>query len=168
MTPAKRLIMMGFRPVNILNYNPTTWAEWTKTDGVVGDATGLEFTLNNTSIVSATLNTTFENNTKYLFLYEIVSNGLISSVLEIKSKRIVDSYPRIADASGGTGNKKIVFTTITSITNNQLIIGDGSLIDNGTKVKVTKLRAYKCPVGSQIAWDADNLTADQLNAKYPF
>lgn len=157
------------RPKNLLVYNPITWAEWTKTAGVTGDASGLEFTLNNTVAQTATLNNTaFKNSTKYGILYNIVSNSLAISIVELKNKDLSDTYPRIANSGSGTGNKNVVFTTKANITNNRFVLGDGSLVDNGLKVKIKDIRAFELPAGSEIEADFTNLTADQLNAKYPF
>jgi hypothetical protein len=49
-----------------------------------------------------------------------------------------------------------------------VIFGATALGDEGLKIKFKDIRMYELPVGSQIAIDFANDTADVLNAKYPF
>jgi hypothetical protein len=65
------------------------------------------------------------------------------------------------------GNNKIVITSSVTILHNVLSIycqPDTA----GNKIKLKSIRLFVLSVGSQIALDFANLTADQLNIKYPF
>jgi hypothetical protein len=151
--------------VNETIYNPTTWAEWVKDAGVVGDSTGLEWTLSGSS-QNGFLTTNLKTNTKYGVLYNVVSNGLVSNALSLGNE-LTGTYPSLVNP-GDIGNKKITITTAATITTNKMRITKGNLLDVGLKVKLKDIRVIELPAGSQIESDFTNITADQLAAKYTY
>lgn len=150
------------KPKNELAYNPSTWAEWTKSADVTTDATGVEFTLG--GYVAITKECVIKANTKYCLLLHVVSNAMEANNIVTTS---ITGYSIIIASKGTIGDVKVVVTS-SSTNNDKFEIKRYEEVDDGLKIKMKDIRLYECPVGSQIAWDADNLTADQLNAKYPF
>jgi hypothetical protein len=164
-TPAKMLIMMGRWFKNELVYTPSTWAEWTKPAGVVGNSTGLEWTSVSSAWQECTLPTNIKTSTKYGFLYSVVSTTFTTDLACDVSK----TFPTTAFPATTTGNKKVVMTSNSTITNNKFSIRKSlSTEASGNKVKIKDLRLFELPTGSQIEIDFTNLTADQLNALYPY
>jgi hypothetical protein len=162
-TPAKRLIMMGNRPRNELVYNPVTWDNWTSNGTVTKDATGIEVTAVNGSTIYIQINTAAKNSTKYGILYEVVSKTLDSYIYGSASITS-SSFP----ADSVIGPNKAVITTRDAIVNNYLRISTSDACTTGTKIKFKDFRMFELPPGSQVEWDFENLTASQLNLKYPF
>lgn len=164
MTPAKMLIMMGFRPKNELVYNPITWVGWSLGANVVGDSTGLELIAINGSFVDAIINTTLKSSTKYGLLYKVVSSTLAGNFS-------TNDYHSAFPASGlskTVGYNKSIITTIANITYNKLDVYISSGETTGNKIKITEVRLFELPTGSQIETDFTNLTAAQLNGIYPY
>ena len=91
------------RPNNELVYTPSTWAEWTLTNGATRVATEIELTPYEQSIVSAWINTTLKNNTKYGIIFNIVSNTLNGNMRVGTSGRAI-SFGTIS--AGITGIQK--------------------------------------------------------------
>jgi hypothetical protein len=164
MTPAKRLIMMGFKPENMLVYNPTTWAEWTKTAGVVGDATGLEFSELVGSYRKASLTGAFKPNTAYGLLFNVVSSDV--TCIFFVSRTGTAFNVRALDTL--TGHQSHIITTKSVIDSNRFMIELGEGTTSNNTIKIENIRLFELPTGSEIEADFANLTADQLNAKYPF
>jgi hypothetical protein len=153
---------------NELNYNRDTWEEWTKTVGkVVGDSTGLEFTFSDVSpSATAILSTGVKNSQKYGLLLNVASNTLSTKRLEL-SNEYTGNYITLVGA-GIIGNIKLIFTTQSNITTNQLKILQNAYGDLGLKIKLKDIRIFELPTGSQIETDFNTLTADQLAQKYPY
>lgn len=158
-------IVKGRSLKNELNYNKDTWTEWTKS-GASGDSTGMEFTTINGSYVSATLLTQFKPNTKYGYLFNVVSNNLPNPGIKIDSF----NAPQSADFHIGAsvGNLKLVNTTRVSIANNWFKFATINTLTTGLKVKIKDIRVFELPAGSEIESDFNTLTADQLAQKYPY
>ena len=164
MTPAKRLIMMGFKPENMLVYNPTTWAEWTKTAGVVGDATGLEFSELVGAYRKASLTGAFKPNTAYGLLFNVVSSDTTGIFYVSQSNTAFNAR----GLSTLTGHQSHIITTKSVIDSNIFMIELAGGSTTGNTIKIENIRLFELPAGSEIEADFANLTADQLNAKYPF
>lgn len=149
---------------NELNYNRDTWAEWSKTAGVVGDSTGLEFTANGATPVSAELlNTKFKPSTKYGILYNVVSNTFAS---DFGTDGSVFGYVILPKT---VGNNKLVRTSIASISTNKMFLYNQLNTEPaGNKIKIKDIRLFELPTGSEIESDFNTLTADQLAVKYPY
>jgi hypothetical protein len=168
---SQRLIMMGFRPVNILNYNPVTWEEWTLTELNIVE-NGALVLKRTTSASNAILPAKFKPNAKYGFLTLVLSTVGISVGIAGRISCWDDAF---ADSSSGdapldsffseVGNRKLVLTSKQTINKNRLFIRTNA---NDVEVKIKDLRAFELPTGSEIENDFNTMTADQLNAKYPF
>lgn len=160
--------MKGRTLKNELTYNPSTWAEWIKHTGVIGDSTGLEFTVDGTNNTEAVINVNLKSSTKYGLLYNVVSSNLDGSFVSASSGGL---YPlAVSSLPKSVGYNKIVVTSISSIlsANNKIDLYANNANTFGTKIKIKDICIYELPTGSQIESDFTNLTADQLNAKYPF
>jgi hypothetical protein len=147
---------------NELVYNPTTWLEWTKSAGVVADSTGIEWTANGTTSVSATLTTNLKPSTNYGFLYNVVSNTLTGNFGTSSSF----SFGVLPKTIGY--NKYIRSSAATLSPNNVILYIQVSAEPVGNKIKLKDIRIFELPPNSGIEWNFNNLTADQLNALYPF
>ncbi len=148
---------------NESKYTPSTWVEWTKGSGVVGDSTGLEITA--TTSTNASLPTNLKSSTKYLLLYNVVSSSLVTSGFYASTLGHKDPFGSLI-VPRTVGNQKIVATTLSSIVNNNLYFYVNA--DSGNKIKIKDIRLFELPAGSQIESDATNMTADQLALKYPY
>jgi hypothetical protein len=148
------------RPKNEVQYNPATWAEWTMVGVISADTTGVAISTS-VSEGTITINTNLKLDTKYGLLYEIVENTTTSTF-----------YAQLGSNHGGfgfpidAGLQKSTSSTPATITNNYVRIGRNAQVTGYIKVK--DIRLFELPTGSQIEWDFANLTAAQLNAKYPF
>jgi hypothetical protein len=163
MTPAKMLIMMGRWWRNELVYNPTTWAEWTKSGTVVADATGIQLTSVNNVAASITLPTNLKSNTKYGVLYNCITLQWTATWVMSSTS----AFPSIVLPTS-TGMVKTTATTDNPITSNNVQLFLRSALGQTDTAKLTDIRLFELPTGSQIETDFTNLTADQLNALYPF
>lgn len=161
-------VLKGNTLKNELNYDPTTWAEWSK-NNVVGDATGLEFTMVDNAFAIASIPTNFKPSTNYILVINIASNSLgVSKPLKVDNTVATAAFYIVTSASG-VGNKKFMFTSHAVISTNRLFIqSDKTVGDAGTKVKLRDIRVYECPSGSQIETDYNSLSADQFAVKYPY
>lgn len=149
--------------VSEVPYNSTTWAEWTKSSGVVGDSSGLEITASNPSYQTTTLPTNCKVSTKYGVLYNVVSNTFINTLITTGG-----AFSYVAIPSG-LGNNKVILTSIASITSNYFGVQNGVNTEpTGNKIKLKDIRLFELPTGSQIETDFNTLTADQITAKYMF
>lgn len=148
---------------NETTYNRDTWAEWTKSSGVVGNASGLILTATNGVAVRADLSTQLKNNTKYGLIYNIVLSDLSSLF-------IFEGYYTGSQTflSKNVGSNIHVFTTQSTIISNKFRIQTGINNTTGTTIKIKDIRIFELPAGSQIETDFTNLTADQLAARYPY
>lgn len=151
---------------NETTYNTTTWAEWTKTAGVVGDITGLGLTFSNSIFTSASIPTALKPSAKYGILVNVVSNNIPSKVLTI-SNNLTGNYEEWL-TSTSVGNVKKIITTQATISVNIFKFSPNTLGDGGYLLKLKDFRVIELPVGSQIEADFNNLTADQLVVKYPY
>lgn len=154
--------LKGLTATQLLTYTPTTWVEWIKTAGVVGDSTGMEFTSDATTSKTAIITTTVKNSTKYGFLYNVVSSNIDKSFYG--SSTITNDALAFV---GTAGMKKLVVTTKAAIATNNITIVLHSSNTAGRKIKIKDFRLFELPTGSQIEADFTNLTADQLNNMYP-
>ncbi|GEM_PF-1846656 len=154
-------VVKGMTLKNELNYNPETWAEWTKPAGVVGDSTGLELTSDGVSIIQTTSVFIPKATTKYVVLYYVVSSTLSANRFGIGS-----GFTGSAVSIGQTvGNQKTVITSQAIPTAFKFFTAPDTL---GNKIKVNLARIYELPPGSEIETDANTMTADQLAQKYPY
>lgn len=149
---------------NELSYNPNTWAEWTKSTGVVGDSTGLEFTADTTKYVYSYLNVNFKPNTNYGVLLNILSNNT-GQHLAIDGS---SGQPFGMNWGTAIGNVKAVKTSIANITLQTFRFAIPPNETSGLKIKIKDVRVYELPPNSQIETDFNTLSADQLVVKYPF
>lgn len=155
------------RPKNELVYNPSTWAEWTKSN-VVGNATGLEFTCVDGAYTITNLATGFKTSTKYGVLLNVVSNSLNLKSIYVDNS-VATSLLYIVTSATTVGNQKFTFTSKATIVSNFFNIQtNNSVGGNGTKAKIKDIRVFELPAGSAIEADFAGFTADQLNNKYPF
>jgi len=162
LTPAKRLIMMGYKPKNEVAYTPTTWAEWTKTGGFISaDITGYVLSAADVAGGAIVMNTNLKPSTKYGLLYEVLENETATSF-----------YTQFGSNHGGTGFKqtigyqKVMATTPAILGQNLFKIGKNVTADGYIKFK--DVRIFELPTNSEIDTDFTNLIEAQLNAKYPF
>lgn len=107
----------------------------------------------------------FKNSTKYGLLFNMVTNTVSGSNFWFDNNNYLLGG-KTWSSLDGVGNKKHVFTTGT-ITNNsvQFTLNPQAV---GNTAKISDIRIYELPTGSQIESDFNTLTADQLNTKYPF
>lgn len=148
---------------NELNYNRDTWAEWTKSAGVVGDSTGLEFTADGEVQKASSLDTKLKTNTKYGIIIEVIS-GTISGGLRLSSAYTGSS---LLITTASRGNKKVIFTTQQTLSLNRFEFYL-PIETAGNKIKIKDIRVFELPAGSEIESDFTNLTANQLAQKYPY
>lgn len=146
-------------------YNPVDWAEWTNRTRVECDETGATFTGNGTDYPNFRISTSLKPSTKYGILVNVLTNQLTDTTLKI-GNNLTGTAITLANAAI-TGNRKLSFTTSSSISSNFLQIEMG-IVPNGNVVKIKDVRLYELPTGSQIESDFTNLTADQLALLYPY
>ena len=151
---------------NELTYNSTTWAEWTRNSGVVGDTTGLEFTVTNGTNSIATINSNLKVSTKYGFLYNVISSTL-SANQPFGIGNALEPFAIFVPPTT-IGNQKSISTTKSSFTDNKIRLYTGSTEATGAKIKLKDIRVYELPTGSEIESDFTNMSADALAVKYPF
>jgi len=151
------------RPINQVQYNPITWAEWTKTIGITANSLGLEMTSDGSTWIFAHIPTSLKVSTKYGLLYNIVNATITQNFLLGTGLNPFNSViPKTI------GNNKFVITTLTSFSYNQVQLGITNTDSIGNKIKLKDIRLFELPTSSQIETDFTSLTADQLNTKYPF
>lgn len=149
---------------NETDYTPSTWAEWQTSTGVTKDSTGLTLTNTGTSLNSSIL-ANIKLSTKYGFLFNLISSNIVVN--------------NIILGGGGAGVGSFNNNTISPVIGNNKftelstpLAGVKVYIQNsGTATETFKFKDFRCfelPVGSQIETDFNNLTADQLVAKYLF
>jgi hypothetical protein len=143
-------------PENLVVYNPDTYAEWGVSGGTK-DSTGISLT---TGSSYCSIPVIVAPNTKYGSLLRIVTNGLTSTLVTLGH---ISSNLTIAPA-GVIGYRKNVFTSKASISTFQW----GFYPNSAGGVKIAEIRLFLLPAGSEIEADFANLTADQLNTKYPY
>lgn len=147
---------------NELNYNRDTWAEWTKSANAIASVEGLEITADGTWN-GATLQTNIKPNTKYGFIYYVISNSV--------TKTLYFGAPNTALSATGLkaiGNNKLILTSYSNIVSNVIKTGLDITETIGNKIKLKDIRLFELPTGSQIETDFNTLTADQLAEKYPY
>lgn len=149
---------------NELNYNRDTWAEWTKDPGVIGNATGLEFT-NGETIQRAKCPTKLKASTKYGVLYYVASCDLDHSFILGESATPISTTLLL---SKDLGNNKVVVTSASSFMVNRIRLYAELGNTQGKKIKIKDIRIFELPSGSEIESDFNTLTADQLAQKYPY
>lgn len=147
-----------YSDINQTSYNTSTWAEWTKDAGVTADLSGMKFTHNGSTDVTATINTNLKANTKYGFLLHIVERTDTNKEFTIKAGTQV-----VANISG-IGDFKVTSDVNTPTTKISLVAGTNA---SGELIKIKDFRAFELPTGTIIESDFNNLTAEELNLKYP-
>lgn len=147
-------------------YTPSTWAEWTKDVGVVGDATGLQITSDGTNYIDAKAPMTYKVSTKYGILYSVVASNLTQNLI-LRTGPVGNAFAPVF-LSKSLGNNKSVLTTNAVLTDNVFWIYVGTTEPSGNAIKLKDIRIFELPAGSQIETDFNTLTADQLAAKYTF
>lgn len=147
-------------------YNPTTWAEWSKPVGVVGDSAGVEFTTDGITAKILDINTNIKISTNYVILLNVVSNTL-SANLNLGSTNSPFADTNLVTTTK-TGNIKLIKMSKSSFSANYLRLYTVANNLSGEKIKIQKFSVLESPAGSQIEADFTNLTADQLSLKYPF
>jgi len=150
---------------NGVSYNPETWAEWTTRNNVTFDSTGATITVYDT-YSSLGIKTSFKPSTKYLLILDVITNDLTTNIINDNSYVFPDGT--VIVTPGQTGIAKAVMTTKETITKNSFHLKRASNETTPRTIKLKDIRVYELPSGSQIEADATNLTADELNAKYPF
>lgn len=153
-----------YNPDNMMKYNPLTWSGFTITaDSNVKDSSGMSLT-NATSkgMQFIAVLSTLKANTKYGCLFNIPSNTFSYSFYG----KIGGTYPSPSQilTAGESGNKKFVLTSSASPTTE---FKCGSNNSGSGTIKFKDIRVFELPTGSQIESDFTNLSADQLNIKYP-
>lgn len=154
---------------NETSYNATTWAEWTKSSGVVGDASGLEFTADGSATKTANLpNTGFKPSTKYGILYYVVNNTVSAGGFGFDAN--VFNYATLTQTVGN--NKKVLTSNASIPTNRCYLYTQVPTEPNGNKIKIKDIRIFELPPNSEIEADFTNATTqpqiDALCAKYPW
>jgi len=153
------------KPANLLSYNPITWIEWitSPANKFTADISGLEITATNGSNEFAYLVSNFAPNLNYGLLYNTVSSNITGS-WAISSTSAFNSLT----LENIIGNKKVILTSKSIITDNTIRFILGSNNSTSTKIKIKNIRVFYLPVGSQILSDFNTLTPDQLDIKYPY
>ena len=145
-------------------YNPNTWDGWGRSSQVTYDSTGVTLTTNGVDWIQAPFSTNAKPSTKYGILYNIVSRTSPTGIM----LGGVAGYAFVGTTlTNNNGNNKAIMTTPSTITHN-VIIFQATRTENNTNVKLSGIRLFELPAGSQIEADFNNLTADELNAKYTF
>jgi len=148
---------------NELVYNASTWAEWGKSGGTAADSTGMEYSSDGESWITASVNTSLKGSINYGLLFNIISNSM---TLAIGMENYYTGSTVDLANGGAIGNIKIVFTTQATIIENKLMIYSSNLEPVGKKVKYRDVRLFELPPNSEIEADFTNLTADALMLKY--
>ena len=149
---------------NMSVYTASTWAEWTLDAGAVGGATGLEFTADGTNNITAALPGSYVANTKYLILFNVVSETLTTNSIYLPA---ASAFP-LTTVPIVVGNVKAIVTSNSTISTNSLKIYVPLAETAGNKIKIKDIRIITLVAGSQLETDATNLTADQLAANIPY
>jgi hypothetical protein len=154
-------------PTNELPYDPITWAEWTTVVGTKTIVGGSLIVENNaTNLVIDRMSLSLKPSTKYGILCNVPVNTRVAGT-ETYFCNGSTAYPFSPDKlipPGTTGNFKEVMTSNATITSNQYRIA--VLAGNG-RIEIRSVRIFELPVGSELEWRFNNLTADQLNTLYP-
>lgn len=149
---------------NELNYDRSSLTGWSKALATIennqivftGDGVNTAYALKS--------DCTFETNTKYGMLLSVFSNDS-GQVLKFNNNQLLNDQSYSLGST--SGNKKVVFTTKSSITINHADFHCYNM-PNGTKIKFGDIRMFELPAGSEIETDFNTLTADQLAQKYPY
>lgn len=147
---------------NELNYTLATYAEWAKSNAIA-DSIGIEITANSTWSAFSHIATTLRTSTKYGVLYNVISTNL-TKPLYFGSL----GYPFSTTVSKTIGNNKFSGTSASSFSINRIQFGLDIAEPVGNKIKLSNIRVFELPTGSEIESDFTNLTADQLAIKYPY
>lgn len=149
---------------NEVKYNPYTWVEWTVAGaGSTKGADGVHLVAAG-STDKCEMVTAFKNNTKYGILVNVLATTLNSTFIigATGAPTVTGTIPQTI------GNNKLVFTTLNPITTNRVTFSCAGTNTDGTYIDFKDIRIFELPTGSQIEADFTNLTADQLNTKYPY
>lgn len=153
----------SFKLKNELYYNPATYNEWTIAGaGTTKSVTGIHLVADGANDY-VKIPVVCKSNQKYGLLYYVVATDLNDN-LYISASSIVGTVTLVTKA---VGNNKAIFTTANPITAASLCFVTGSVNVDGKYIDLKELRLFELPTGSEIEADFTNLTADQLNIKYP-
>ncbi len=146
---------------NELVYNHSDWREWNLTGRNSVSNECLVFTPDNVNGTMATIATNLKSSTKYGVLANVVLKG--SDYFEFDFDNAIGAGGFYKNLS--LGNNKIIGTTSSSITSNQLMVYQGIFpVDQICKARDIML--FELPPNSEIEDDFTNLSADALYAKY--
>lgn len=149
---------------SLLQYTPSTWAEWTS-KGVGTVVNNFLSYNNNGSTEQASLVFNPKVSTKYGMLFKIQNNtrSISSTIYASNANTPFDTDVNVA--SGFNGYSKAVLVTRSSFTQTTWRL---FIVANIGRVDFGEVRCFELPAGSQIETDFTSLTADELNAKYLF
>jgi len=154
-----------YRPRNVVAYNPTTWAEWTiEGVGSTKGINGVHLVAQGSTDMSI-FSTNCKSNTKYGLLYNVTETTLSSDLILPAIGSIQSTMMIIPKA---ISNNKAIFTTINPIVTNTFRLACSASNLDGGYINFKDIRIFELPTSSLIETDFTNLTADQLNTKYPF
>jgi hypothetical protein len=152
-----------FRPINIVAYNPLTWAEWNLSGaGSTKGVNGVHLVSQGSTDMNI-FATNCKPSTKYGLLYNVLETTLSSTFALAGTESIQISTTIIPKL---IGNNKAIFTSIDLITFNNLRIICSTTNVDGEYINFKDIRMFE--LTQQLETDFTNLTADQLNIKYPF
>jgi len=142
-------------------YTPLTMVEWTVDAGSTKGASGIHLVKSVDNYAYRA--TSLTPNTKYLLLYNVVATDADSTF------QMTSWFTGSNIVLGKTvGNNKSIFTTQATISTNRAQFFLHSSNTDGKYINFKDIRVIELIPGSQLETDANTLTADQLNAKYPF
>lgn len=147
-----------YSDINQTSYNTSNWSEWSKGAGVTADLSGIKFTHDGATNITASIAVNFKANTKYGILMHIVERTDTNKNLEIKLG--TSTIANISDI----GDIKVRFDITTPINILSVTAGSGA---SGELIKLKDVRVFEIPPGTVIESDFNNLTAEELNLKYP-
>lgn len=162
----KIVFSQGIFPKTKTYYTPSTWVEWA-TSNATGYPSGMMITFKSGTYASATKVTSLKPSTKYLLLFNVAANNLSTQKLYL-SNTLTGSYVIAVSPGDPIGNVKLILTTQATITTNSLMLSSLVLGDEGLTIQINNIRIIELPIGSMLLQDATNMSADQLNTKYPF
>lgn len=147
-------------------YTSSTWEEWVKGAGVVGDSSGMTLTSDNLTYIVSKIPMTYKTSTKYGIIYNVVVSTLTGALM-YRPWVSADATGQI-NLSKNIGNNKLTMTTASTLTSTQFGIHIDVAEPLGNNIKLKDIRIFELPVGSQIETDFNTLTADELALKYTF
>lgn len=152
----------GLTLKNELDYNPATWEEWTLAANA-SISNGLVFAGAGSASTSR-LYINAKSNTKYGLLFNVLENS-INGAFRMHSS--LTGATEVLFEGGLTGPFKKTFLTQGVIEDNYIGFNLSSPTTEG-EVKISDIRLFELPPGSEIESDFESLSADELARKYPY